>query len=230
LISLGATLSDDAIVARVISSLMNDKYRNFREAWRSIESSKQTSGLLLSRLKTWELEEQETRESSTNNEDSSRAFYVRNTGNPRRKTKEEIEEIKKRTKCHLCKNIGHWRNECPQKNQEERDEKRPAVAYAAGEIKNLWINDSGASQHYCGKIEWFSEYRDFHTPQPVSIADNSVTHAVGEGIVKLKALCRNQWKEIEIHNVQYIPGGANLFSENIMLEKGFNVIKDPKML
>lgn len=57
--TVGVTISDDMVVARIISSLMDEKYRNFREAWRSVEIGKQTTALLLSRLKTWELEDEE---------------------------------------------------------------------------------------------------------------------------------------------------------------------------
>ncbi len=51
------TIDEDMEVARIVSSLMVEKYRNFREAWRSVDASKQTTALLLARLKTWEAED-----------------------------------------------------------------------------------------------------------------------------------------------------------------------------
>ena len=191
--------------------------------------------MLLSRLKTWELEEGESNGPVQEHGQTSKAFTVKNGDKRPKKTKEEIAEIKKRTKCHICKRKGHWKSECRNKKQEsqgesssERNEekKTPAIAYMAGPSENLWINDSGASQHYCGKMEWFCDFQKFQTPKPVSIADNSVTHATGVGIVRLKAMIQGSWKLVELHNVMYIPGGANLFSENVMLTKGFEVKKD----
>ncbi|XP_035714090.1 uncharacterized protein LOC110857917 isoform X1 [Folsomia candida] len=41
--SLGIVIDDVAEVARVISSLAGDKYRQFREAWRSVDISKQST-------------------------------------------------------------------------------------------------------------------------------------------------------------------------------------------
>jgi hypothetical protein len=47
----------------------------------------------------------------------------------------------------------------------------------------------------------------------------------GVGKKRVKALICRKWSEIEIHNVEYVPGGANLFSENVLLDKGFEVTK-----
>ncbi|CAG7674934.1 unnamed protein product, partial [Allacma fusca] len=53
--SMGTQIDDDAIIARAISSLMSERFRQFCEACKSVDSTKQTSVLLLARLKTWEL-------------------------------------------------------------------------------------------------------------------------------------------------------------------------------
>jgi hypothetical protein len=47
----------------------------------------------------------------------------------------------------------------------------------------------------------------------------------GVGKKRVKALICRKWSEREIHNVEYVPGGANLFSENVLLDKGFEVTK-----
>ena len=38
----------------------------------------------------------------------------------RRSFRVEVEELKKRTKCHRCQRVGHWSRECPQKPQSSR--------------------------------------------------------------------------------------------------------------
>ena len=35
----------------------------------------------------------------------------------RRSFRVEVEELKKRTKCHRCHRVGHWSRECPQRAQ-----------------------------------------------------------------------------------------------------------------
>jgi len=226
--SMGATIDDEMEVARVISSLMNDKFRQFREAWRSVEPPRQTTALLLSRLQTWQVEEESTESTSvaTTSAVPQKAYSAKQS--KPKKTKEEMLELKKKTKCHLCKAKGHWKSECPEKNKDKKAHKgeESEGAYATGVLSDLWINDSGANRHYCGRLEWFFDYKQYSQPKPVSIADNSQMLVEGVRKVRVKALINRQWKEIEIHLVEYIPGGANLFSENILLDKGFEVRKN----
>ncbi|CAL8133313.1 unnamed protein product [Orchesella dallaii] len=213
--SLSVVVEDEAIVARVISSMMDEKYRQFREAWRSVELANQKSTLLLSRLKIWELEDQDQNASSTDCT-MGKAFKV-----GKKKSKEELLELKKKTKCHNCGQKGHWKSEC----KKQDNETGVTAAYAIGNNRNEWVNDSGATKHHCGKMEWFRSYQKYDSPMHVKISNGSKAEVLGAGTVRVKALIRKNWCVIELLNVQYIPGGANLFSENIMLEKGFDVLK-----
>jgi len=121
--SMGAVIDQEMEVARIISSLMDDKYRQFREAWRSVDVEKQTTALLLSRLKTWELEEEASNNmSSTNLEESYKAFTARFT-------KDELAVMKKNTTCHVCNKLGHWKNECPERTY--------SGAYMAKEVRKV---------------------------------------------------------------------------------------------
>lgn len=108
--SMGATIDDEMEIARVVSSLMNEKFRQLREAWRSVDLTKQTPALLLSRLQTWELEEDETSKGNDSvTEESHKAYSAKNLKH--KKTKSEIADLKKKSKCHGCKQIGHWLRE-----------------------------------------------------------------------------------------------------------------------
>jgi len=91
--SLGVVIDQEMEVARIISSLMDDKYRHFREAWRSVDPEKQTTGLLLSRLKTWELEEEQQAKCKKLSSESSKAYIAKNSSNYGRpkKSKKELE-------------------------------------------------------------------------------------------------------------------------------------------
>jgi hypothetical protein len=230
--TMGVVIDDDMEVARVISSLMDNKFRNFREAWRSVEVGKQTTAQLLSRLKTWELEDEQAAKAKHSNE--SPKAYAAGKPNKQKKSKEELAELKKKTKCHFCKRKGHWKSECPENDKKKADSSESAssqkpAAYIAEKVgihRNEWVNDSGADRHYCGRLDWFKEYEKYSEPKLVMIADNSNMEALGMGTVLVKALINGQWRRIELQNVEYVKGGANLFSENVLLAKGFEVKKD----
>ncbi|OXA39875.1 Copia protein, partial [Folsomia candida] len=226
--SMGAVIDDEMEVARIISSMMDEKFRQFREAWRSIEIAKQTSALLLSRLKTWELEDGETYKNASHVEETSKAYAAKKE-RPKR-TRQEISDLKKKTKCHICKLKGHWKSECTFKDKdsakkEQKSDEKSEGAYMAGGLSDLWINDSGANRHYCGRKDWFFEYTEYPCPKSVSMADNSLMLVKGVGAVKVKALINKVWVEITIYQVEYVPGGANLLSENVLLDKGLVVSK-----
>lgn len=226
--SMGAVIDDEMEVARIISSMMDEKFRQFREAWRSVEIAKQTSALLLSRLKTWELEDGETYKNASHVEETSKAYAAKKE-RPKR-TRQEISDLKKKTKCHICKLKGHWKSECTFKDKdsakkEQKSDEKSEGAYMAGGLSDLWINDSGANRHYCGRKDWFFEYTEYPCPKSVSMADNSLMLVKGVGAVKVKALINKVWVEITIYQVEYVPGGANLLSENVLLDKGLVVSK-----
>jgi hypothetical protein len=168
---------------------MDYKYRQFREAWKSVDTDQQTTGLLLSRFKTWEIEDGKTgkpKKAEKSEEIQKENSGFKNGNNPNgkpKKTREEIAEIKKRTNCHLCKTKGHWAWECPEKGKQEKKEPNPSErhgkAYSAGSLENSGLNDSGANRHYCGNLEWFYEYVEYPCPKSVNIADSQLTNVRG---------------------------------------------------
>ena len=143
----------------------------------SVDLSKQTTALLLSRFKTWELEERETSKSA---EPETQKAYAAGHGKGRRKSKpkrikQDWAEQKKRTKFHICKQEGHWKSECTQKKDKQNEKTGPSgKAYMPGNSDDCWKNYSGADGHYCGRLDWFYEYVKYLTARSVNIANNSV--------------------------------------------------------
>lgn len=86
-----------------------------------------------------------------------------------------------------------------------------------------WISDSGASQHITGVKDWFIEYSSFEVPRPVWLTDNQHVEAKGTGTVKLEAYINQKWVDCYLHNVLYIPGAVNLFSEGVMVSSGYTI-------
>jgi hypothetical protein len=112
---MGATIDEDFEIGRIISSLVDPKYRRIREEWIFVDADQQTTAFLLSRLKTWETSEAKKLVKSDETQKVDSGF---NKGKPKA-NREEIAELKERTKCHLCKTKGHWARECPQKQDKK---------------------------------------------------------------------------------------------------------------
>ena len=49
---------------------------------------------------------------------------------------------------------------------------------------------------------------------------------LGDGTVKVLAWMEGNWEEITLSKVKYIPGGPNLFSENVATDLGYDIKKN----
>ena len=92
--------------------------------------------------------------------------------------------------------------------------------------EEVWYSDSGASCHFVGHKSWFINYRTYSTPTLVILSDGHYVSAEGEGTVALEAYINNKWRKVTFQNVAYIPGGQNLFSEGVMAQKGYLIVRD----
>lgn len=73
-------------------------------------------------------------------------------------------------------------------------------------IKNKWIVDSGATAPMPSHCDWFITYKDFATPVPVGLGDDSTINAISSGSVRLTFYVEGQSpKTYEIRDVYYIP-------------------------
>lgn len=90
---------------------------------------------------------------------------------------------------------------------------------------DVWLSDSGASVHITGRKDWYEEFTIFQEPRPVSTAGNGKVLALGIGKVKLDAFMQGQWIPSTLSDVLYIPGAVNLFSEAVMAQKGYVIIR-----
>ncbi|CAG7727654.1 unnamed protein product, partial [Allacma fusca] len=92
-------------------------------------------------------------------------------------------------------------------------------------LSEVWVSDSGASEHISGNIGWFASMKMFTTNAPtINLATQDQIRAKGIGIVRLEALIDSKWEEVSISNVLFVPGAANLFSE-IQMAKIFTITR-----
>lgn len=220
----GEKLSDNIKMVRIVSSL-TPKFKNFRTVWyneRKIDD-------LLPRL---QLEEDQLKK-AIDGESSEAAFHAKSC-TASKKPKKSIEEQKNNSQCNLCKEIGHWRRECPNRKRDGNpsdERKSNEMAFTAvisdvvsAKYSHVWLADSGASQHMTSKREWFSEFKVAECDRYVTIANDERLSIRGYGNIQLEAWCDDEWFALRLENVQYVPGlKPNFFSTASTTAKGFSM-------
>ena len=82
---------------------------------------------------------------------------------------------------------------------------------------DLWIVDSGASDHYCCYLPMFSVYETLPTPKSILLGDNHTIVATAIGSVRIGSL-------ITLNNVFYVPDlRCNLLSVSKVVHLGLTV-------
>ena len=94
--------------------------------------------------------------------------------------------------CYNCHKIRHFQWECPSKEKEanyaETQEKMLLMAYVdmhKANREDMWILDSGCSNHMCGKEEYFSDF-DGSFRDSVKLGNISSMVVIRKGNVRLQ--------------------------------------------
>ncbi|CAO2836221.1 unnamed protein product [Amaranthus hypochondriacus] len=136
--------------------------------------------------------------------------------------------------CYNCQKYGHYSSECWSKQKDQgnhlnlaelskNNEESPTLLLAHEEASNqqdMWFFDSGASNHMCGRREYFIDLDD-KVQGNVSLGDSSKLQVKGKG--KIRIFQKNGNEEY-ISNVYYVPNmKSNILSIGQLLEKGYIV-------
>ncbi len=106
---LGETVSDGMVMTKILNALP-DELCHFPSAWESTPENLQTIENLTSRLVMEESRVAMKHQSEANG--FSEALIARKFRN-----KKNFKSNSKPGKCHVCKQTGHWKKECPNKEQ-----------------------------------------------------------------------------------------------------------------
>lgn len=87
--------------------------------------------------------------------------------------------------------------------------------------QDIWLMDSGATDHYTFHREWFVTFEAFANPMAVHVGNKSTMDAVGKGRIDCDVLINGRWSTCHIDNVLYVPTSRrNLMSLAVVLDKG----------
>ena len=181
--AVGAPVSEDDLVITLLASL-SESYQFLITALESRADSL-TWELVTSRLLHEDLKRKEQGggiEGSAHSQ--AQAFMSRDN-------KRKARPVKKTGACHKCGKQGHWIAECPSRIQEDAGRQRFQRANIAQEEElgdylflvggnetkssNMWLVDSGATQHMTSSKRFMRNYKEFG-PVDVHIADDGVVH------------------------------------------------------
>lgn len=245
--------SDDAVKSKLLNCLP-PKYSTFRMAWESTPAAAQTKEALITRL----LREDKRLVKSEEEITSSLALQVnemslKKDGNKntsfKKKSKAEkkkfIEELKKRTKCAICKEKGHWARECPNKDDDSKkvEGERSTMTESKSNVSSAyicdyiamysrqhdcytnedWIADSGATAHMTSRKDFFHTLEPLATKHGVEVANNVIILAAGVGSIRIEEIVDGKMIQRDLKNVLYVPDlRRNLFSVSKVTEHGYS--------
>ena len=72
--------------------------------------------------------------------------------------KKRIEALQKEAPCHICKRLGHWSRECPERGK--RQPPRGAAANAAHVCLPAFVAESGRQSGQMGRLAAFMTVRE----------------------------------------------------------------------
>lgn len=239
LVRLGdLSIGDTNVIAKVLGELP-DCYSYFHSSWDSTAPAERTLNNLLMRLVREELRQKDIQ--GREEQSSSSSAFVANskqksatdrsnmTYQERQQRRKDINERKKSTECWKCGKTGHWARECTEGDKDKKatstesssakDSKTPHRAYMAfigdaSESNDVWIADSGCTDHMTEKRYWFADYKDISEEHRYVQGIGGIKLLVyGIGNVNIRTFNGQKWESAVLNDVMHVPGiGRNLFS------------------
>ena len=134
---------------------------------------------------------------------------------------------KAQIKCYNCGKTGHYKNECrsPKKDYESGDSSYVALNTGVRD-DNVWIIDSGASNHMSFDRQMFTSYKRLETSRKVNTASSrSSLTIIGEGNVELNVWNGTTHQKVVLKECLHVEGlSKNLFSVPSAVARGVSVV------
>jgi hypothetical protein len=224
------SISDSMVMTKILMSLPAE-YNHFHSAWESTRVEDQTMTNLRARLMAEELRlKAQGQIESVEALAAKRNFPRRNFSKRGHSSKENGGKNDKggkpKGKCFACGKTGHWKRDCPLGKADASSVKKEGnasgdafVCSASGDDRDVWILDSGASDHMSHRREWFENFTE--ASSSITVGNGSKIMAEGTGDINILAFNGAEWIRKHIANVLYVPGiHMNLFSSGKVMDRG----------
>ena len=119
--------------------------------------------------------------------------------------------------CNYCKEIGHWKHNCPKKRHMKQEKASCIVVVVEDGTHSkedivlvtdshtyyidVWVLDSRASYHICPMREWFSTYENLHGGN-IAMSNSSVCKVVRMNTIKIRT---HTGKLCTLNKVRHVP-------------------------
>ncbi|KAG5868347.1 hypothetical protein JTB14_036263 [Gonioctena quinquepunctata] len=231
----GEEVKESWVMTRILGMLPS-KLHHFRTAWDNVSPIDKNLNTIIERLRL-----EEDRLNGTEQQELQNAFMHKQSGRNEGNPQSNVECFKCGKRGHIKK---HCRNKpCPKyleylvmiKIMEVREVLKETLivelstGLSTANVKDIlsendcsdcWYQDCGASQHMTSRKDWLTNFVELKEHMNVLIGDATKLEGIGE--VELTAFNGNEWYEVVLKNVLYVPKMSfNLFSVSQMLDKGY---------
>lgn len=213
---VGEVVSDLTVIAKILGSLA-PKYSTLQTAWDSVDPARQNLENLEERLIREEARLGGEVENGT-------TALVAAKNDFKKKGKKPTKHVT----CYRCGKKGHYAHSCRTKQSEkdgncassdcafvgevarsDRDAACGSVSSSgdsanellASDQREVWLTDSGASQHVTNRRDWLSNYEPINNGGKVSLGDNKQCEIAGKGTVNIQKLVNGLWCDSKIDDV-----------------------------
>ncbi|UYV78997.1 hypothetical protein LAZ67_17000580, partial [Cordylochernes scorpioides] len=209
-------LPESMLMCRIINTLP-DEYFDFKSVWESVSKEERSVDNLRQRLRLLEIRIQQRDECSASSSTALMANAYENKQNMKgkvTKSNENFQKTRETRECYFCHRKGHLAKDCSESLISERFNEQD---------EDIWIGDSGATNHITRNASFYTSYKDFPTQQTVKVGSNLYI------CITIETCVKGKWQTHYLTDVWYVPN----FSRNVMslqstLDKGFEMKMDKK--
>ncbi|UYV83386.1 hypothetical protein LAZ67_23000842 [Cordylochernes scorpioides] len=205
-------LPESMLMCRIINTLP-DEYFDFKSVWESVSKEERSVDNLTQRLRLREIRIQQRDECSTSSSTALMANAYENKQNMKgkvTKSNENLQKTRETRECYFCHRKGHLAKDCRYAKQKklkdkEKDETKLKLNSKLSESliserfneqdEDIWIGDSGATNHITRNASFYTSYKNIPTQQTVKVGSNEKLIAYGSGTITIETCVKDGGKE-----------------------------------
>lgn len=230
-----STASTDKTISKLMERLQQEEQRIKLRDGNSVENALFSKGKNNKQNKTYYKKNSSQSKGNQNQSSSNynnKCFKCGKVGHQKsqchgKPCQEYLDYCKRNYKCNNCHEVGHFIKECP-KLEKQNAKAFISVALSVTEIERIsddcksWYQDSGATHHMTGNLNWMSNLTTIENPATIILGDSTELKSYNMGDVHMTAYNGKEWYPIVLQQVLYVPELTfNLFSLTTALDKGY---------